>query len=124
MDIVFWINAVVYASLFFLSLYLLIRNIYLRKYIAENSVSYLQLVLNSKKQIEVLQQELQKREDAAIENTDGFLKFVSESRDWAFNYIEDVQQSIQQLKNSVESGYNTEEELAKLFSLLPENKEK
>ena len=28
---------------------------------------------------------------SSIENTEGFLRFVSESRDWAFQYIEDVQ---------------------------------
>ncbi len=120
MDIVFWINAVVYASLFLLSLYLLGRNIYLRKYIAENSVAYLQLVLDSKKQIEVLQNELKKREDNAIEKTDGFLKFVSESREWAFKYIEDVQQAIGVVKVSASYGKVSEESLEKLFSFLPE----
>lgn len=29
-----------------------------------------------------------------IEKTDGFLKFVSESRDWAFQYIENAQETI------------------------------
>jgi hypothetical protein len=29
-----------------------------------------------------------------IEQTDGFLKFVSESRDWAFSYIEEVQDAL------------------------------
>jgi predicted PurR-regulated permease PerM len=66
----------------------------------------------------------QEREDRTIEQSEGFLKFLSQSRDWAFEYIESVQNSIQNLKNSVESGNNTEEELAKLFSFLPENKEK
>ncbi len=31
----------------------------------------------------------------SIEQTDGFLKFVSDSRDWAFTYIEDVQLAIE-----------------------------
>lgn len=30
----------------------------------------------------------------SIENSDGFLKFVTQSRDWAFQYIEDVQEKI------------------------------
>ena len=34
---------------------------------------------------------------AALEKTDGFVKFLSDSREWAFNYIEDVQTSIQGL---------------------------
>lgn len=31
---------------------------------------------------------------AEAEQTEGFLNFISESRDWAFKYIEDVQQAI------------------------------
>lgn len=30
-----------------------------------------------------------------IEQTDGFLKFVSDSRDWAFQYIETVQEALE-----------------------------
>jgi len=33
-----------------------------------------------------------------VEQTEGFLKFISESRDWAFKYIEDVQAAIKQFK--------------------------
>jgi hypothetical protein len=31
----------------------------------------------------------------SIEQTDGFVKFISESRDWAFDYIENVQSAIE-----------------------------
>jgi hypothetical protein len=61
--------------------------------------------------------------ESSIENSNGFLKFVTESRDWAFSYIEDVQQSISSLKTAVENGYPTEEEMKTLFNLLPENKQ-
>jgi hypothetical protein len=37
-----------------------------------------------------------------LEKTDGFLKFISESRDWAFKYIEDVQEALDKFKNTVE----------------------
>jgi hypothetical protein len=83
----------------------------------------IQLKLDKLALLNKLEQELSLRENKSIEQTDGFIKFLSESRDWAFTYIEDVQQAIQSLKISVESGY-TEEAMAKLFSLLPENKEK
>jgi len=36
-----------------------------------------------------------------IEETDGFLKFLSDSRDSAFSYIEDVQKSIYEFKESL-----------------------
>jgi hypothetical protein len=37
---------------------------------------------------------LKEKDSKSIEQTDGFLKFVSESRDWAFNYIEETQSAI------------------------------
>jgi aspartyl/asparaginyl-tRNA synthetase len=37
---------------------------------------------------------LAQRDAVSVEKTDGFLRFVSESREWAFKYIEDVQSAI------------------------------
>ena len=119
----FLLNAIAYVFLSGLVIYLVIRNIMLRDYIAKNSVDFLRLTVESTQKIKFLQEELDKRDNVSIEQTDGFVKFLSESRDWAFNYIEDVQQSIQHLKIAVENGSEIEEELAQLFSHLPENKE-
>ena len=66
---------------------------------------------------------LDKKQELELAQSDGFVGFVSKSRDWAFEYIENVQDSISSLKLAVESGYNTEQELEKLFSFLPDNKE-
>lgn len=56
---------------------------------------------------------------------DGFIKFLSESREWAFNYIDDVQNEILVLKKKYESNKALDESLHKLFDMLPkENKEK
>jgi hypothetical protein len=49
-----------------------------------------------------LKEEMEKRNSADIENTDGFLKFISQSRDWAFDYIEQVQAALLEFKNKVE----------------------
>lgn len=40
--------------------------------------------------------------DTGIEKTDGFLKFVSDSRDWAFEYIERVQEGLQSFISDVD----------------------
>jgi hypothetical protein len=46
----------------------------------------------------LLREELEKanaaRETQSVEGSDGFLKFISESRDWAFDYIEKVQDGL------------------------------
>ena len=50
-------------------------------------------------QITKLTQEL---ENKKLEGSDGFLKFVSESRDWAFNYIETTQEEIKKFSEIME----------------------
>jgi hypothetical protein len=42
-----------------------------------------------------------KESSTDVEQTEGFLKFISESRDWAFKYIEDVQAALEKFKNKV-----------------------
>lgn len=41
-----------------------------------------------------------------IESSEGFLRFISESRDWAFQYIESVQQAIKQFSKEVDPAIN------------------
>lgn len=63
---------------------------------------------------------IQEQDTKNIEGSDGFLKFVSESRDWAFSYIEEVQQAITSFKSSVESDTGYEQAYAKLLTFLPD----
>ena len=60
-----------------------------------------------------LQQELESKDSNTIEQTDGFLKFVSQSRDWAFQYIEDAQDKLVKfstdLNDILTSGKNKKE---------------
>ena len=80
-------------------------------------------------------------ETKKIEESEGFLKFISESRDWAFKYIEDVQDTIGgfdlSVSESIEYLYNNRnnfpddrssaaivvvyEEYKKLKNILPED---
>jgi hypothetical protein len=63
--------------------------------------------------------------NSPIEQTEGFLKFVSDSRDWAFKYIEDVQAAIQDFNAAVASKNDEQIEIAlnNLKSFLPENEQ-
>jgi hypothetical protein len=40
-----------------------------------------------------------------LENTDGFLKFIEESRNWAFQYIEEVQSALSQFDKEISSKF-------------------
>jgi hypothetical protein len=39
-----------------------------------------------------------------VADSDGFLKFLSDSREWAFGYIEEVQEAILKLSDAMQSG--------------------
>jgi hypothetical protein len=54
-----------------------------------------------------------------LEKDEGFLRFISESRDWAFKYIEDVQQAIKEYKDN-----KSKKTLDKLISYLPKDEGK
>jgi hypothetical protein len=42
-----------------------------------------------------------------LENSDGFVRFLSESREWAFDYIERVQESISDAVSTIEDVQRT-----------------
>lgn len=56
-----------------------------------------------------------------IDQSEGFIKFLSDSREWAFNYIDNVQQVIFVLKEEYDKKKALDESLQKLFDMLPEN---
>lgn len=72
------------------------------------------------KRIQALSEE---KDSVSVEKTDGFLKFVSESRDWAFDYIEDVQQALRayDIALSTDDARLMNEAYSKLISLLPDD---
>jgi len=49
-----------------------------------------------------LAEEVAKRDNKKIEQTEGFVKFISQSREWAFKYIEDVQEALKALEGALE----------------------
>jgi hypothetical protein len=57
----------------------------------------------------------------SMQETDGFVKFLSESRESAFTYIEEVQQSIKQLATAMDSASSNNIEIAykNLLKYLP-----
>lgn len=77
-----------------------------------------------------LEKALSAQEEKSIEQTEGFLKFVSDSRDWAFQYIEQVQEEIYNLGQVIEESKDDSLAIerilaanAELQKLLPDNKE-
>jgi hypothetical protein len=59
-----------------------------------------------------------------MESSDGFVKFLSDSRDWAFGFIDDVQETIRSMQIGMASmdSQKVLEEFNKLLKYLPEDK--
>ena len=66
---------------------------------------------------------VEERDSKSVEETQGFLKFVSDSRDWAFKYIEDIQEAL----DEYDAALNTDdakiinEAYKKLIDFLPKD---
>jgi hypothetical protein len=82
----------------FILLYLIIKsNLNKRKILALYIQSEMHKHMLGQK-IEELQKELSTKE---LSETDGFVKFISQSRDWAFEYIEEVQKALTEFDKEV-----------------------
>lgn len=91
-----------YTLTFFVLMYLIIKlNIRIKKIMV--------LYMQSEFDKHLLKQELEKiyKENSNREllETDGFVKFISQSRDWAFEYIEEVQAALIEFGNEVEPNF-------------------
>jgi len=96
-----WIDAIVVGLLTTIIIYLVYRFFRTKTLFKALSELYMQEMADRmllQKKVEELYQDI---ENAKLEQTDGFLKFVSDSRDWAFQYIEEVQTALSEFDNAV-----------------------
>lgn len=96
-----WIDTTVAGILVTLIIYLIYRLFKVRVLFKTLSDLYMQEMADKmllQKKVQELYQEI---ENAKLANSDGFLKFVSDSRDWAFQYIEEVQEALSEFDKAV-----------------------
>lgn len=136
------VTSVIYALLTLLVAYLGFRNVLLRRKVNDAIAEQLQITINLNIIRSELSKALQEIENMKLEKSDDFVKFLSNSRDWAFEYIEDAQEKISEFDKQIQkiaewnrtygsvvgdiphSSKIEEINLAydKIRSLLPENK--
>jgi GTP:adenosylcobinamide-phosphate guanylyltransferase len=123
--ITFIVVAVLFSYMLFAYIYISIKN-------KQMFVKLVQAEVDKKALLMKIEKLASSKENKSIEETAGFLKFLTQSRDWAFGYIEDVQEAIEEVRaawdpvieaevpylnekeiESVKSAYN------KLISSLP-----
>jgi DNA repair exonuclease SbcCD ATPase subunit len=136
------LNSIVYGLLILFVAYLGFRNIALKRKLQNNITEKLQANINASIIRSEYTKALQEIENMKLEKSDDFVKFLSDSRDWAFTYIEDAQDKISEFDKQIQeiaewnrtygsvvgdtphSSKIEEINLAydKIRSLLPENK--
>ena len=96
------LEAVAYGVLLLIIVVLLINNLAIRSKNRRLSADIIQIALDKSIISKKLKEELDKKDSESIEKSEGFLKFISQSRDWAFDYIEQVQAALLEFKNKIE----------------------
>lgn len=116
---IFIVFIVVFFIIGFDDVRLRFKNYKLNKEVEQYALNY--IILSDK-----LQEMVKNQDKKNIEETDGFLKFVTESREWAFQYIEQVQKAIlklQEIASKVDlppNSYVLTEELEELKGAIAE----
>jgi len=96
------LDFIVFGILGFFVFALLINNLKLRSKTKKLTSQVIQISLDKAVISEQLKKVLDQKDSESIEQSEGFLKFVSQSRDWAFDYIEQVQAALLEFRNKVE----------------------
>lgn len=81
--------------------FLLVLLIIQRKSRLEILEKYVRSEIEKSVVLEKLEEVVKENELKSIESSDGFLKFVSDSREWAFKYIEDVQDAFKKFDGQI-----------------------
>jgi hypothetical protein len=120
-----WIELVVFVFLIILFFALAYDSLRLRFKVQKLAKQIVQQLLDYDAVVAKFQEAIKENDKKNLEGTEGFVKFLAESRDWAFKYIEDVQGSIDKLKDesakvNLNSSYLVPEELEGLRKAVAE----
>jgi hypothetical protein len=98
-----WLDAVVVGFLVTLVIYLVYKNFKARVLFNALSELHLQLLADKTLLERKVNELFQEIENTKLEQSDGFVKFLSDSRDWAFEYIEQTQDALSNFDIIIES---------------------
>lgn len=90
------INSVAYTLLILLAVYFAYKNVVLRRMVENEITARLQISIDRNIIMSEYKEVLQALENKKLEESEDFVKFLSDTRNAAFDYIEDVQENIQE----------------------------
>lgn len=120
MDILGLTFFILFMIIFFFSLFVSLRLIVKNRKLKEN---LLQQNLDNKLLVKKINDLLQQEENRKLESSDGFVRFLSESRDWAFNYIEDTQDAIEEFSTKMDTILNYFDKYGQVLGENPHTKQ-
>jgi hypothetical protein len=114
-------NLIAYSIYSIIVLLLTISFVRYRLYYKRQLAMSMQLALDKLTLLNELDKLSEGKDAKGIEETEGFLRFISESRDWAFEYIENVQNAINAYDEALSSknANAMQETYANLIAMLP-----
>jgi uncharacterized protein with gpF-like domain len=117
-----WIEIAVYAVASLLFVYVAIDNIRVRMLNKKLTAEILQLLIDKNNLIDEAKRIADMSGSAKSADREGFIKFLSESRDLAFGYIEKFQSSLTKLRNAAKAKDQQliEQSITELLELLPD----
>lgn len=118
-----WIEIAVYAVASLLFVYIVVDNVRVRLSNKKLTQEVLQLLVDKNNLIDEARRIAEQGSSAVAADREGFIKFLSESRNLAFGYIEKFQESLGKLRKATKSGDQSEvdKSIAELLDLLPED---
>lgn len=123
MNVMDWISIAAFAvyTLLLIGLVVLLSKSYIKNKKLSNEAS--KLFVEKSALVARLDVLLNEEDSKNVESTEGFLRFVSQSREWAFEYIEDIQQALYayDIALSLDDAQVLNEAYKKLISFLPED---
>ena len=123
MNVMDWISIAAFAvyTLLLIGLVVLLSKSYIKNKKLSNEAS--KLCVEKSALVARLDVLLNEEDSKNVESTEGFLRFVSQSREWAFEYIEDIQQALYayDIALSLDDAQVLNEAYKKLISFLPED---
>ena len=95
------LESITFAILLALIAILIVDNIRIRFAKSKTSAKYVQAEIDKSILSEKMQELMSEKELSKLQESDGFVKFLSDSRDWAFGYIEDVQVALEDFDKKI-----------------------
>lgn len=115
------INLSVFIAYIIIVAFLLVFYIKLKAQHNRTYALLVQSILDKEELLKKFEEFVNDQSTKAIQETDGFVKFLSQSRDWAFEFIEDFQQAILVLSKTPKSDRKAySEAYKKVLSFIPE----